>query len=60
MSSIGLPEMLVIGLVIVLLFGTRKIPEVAKGLGESVRHFKSAMKGQADDLKEIKNEVEKV
>jgi sec-independent protein translocase protein TatA len=59
MSSIGLPEMFVIGLVIVLLFGTRKIPEVAKGLGESVRHFKNAMKGQAEDLKEIKNEVEK-
>jgi sec-independent protein translocase protein TatA len=59
MSSIGMPELIVIGLVCVLLFGGKKIPEMAKGLGESIRNFKSAMKSPADELKEIKNEVEK-
>ena len=57
MSSIGMPELLVIGLVCVLLFGTKKIPELAKGLGESIRGFKAAMK---PEVEEIKREVAKV
>lgn len=46
MRSIGLPELLVILGVAILLFGGRKIPEVAKGLGEGIRNFKSALKGE--------------
>lgn len=45
MRSIGLPELLVILGVAVLLFGGKKIPEVAKGLGEGIRNFKHALKG---------------
>jgi sec-independent protein translocase protein TatA len=45
METIGLPELLVIGLVFVLLFGTKKIPEMGKGLGEGIRSFKAAIKG---------------
>jgi sec-independent protein translocase protein TatA len=45
MRSIGLPELLVILGVAVLLFGGKKIPEVAKGLGEGIRNFKNALKG---------------
>ena len=37
--------LLVIGIA-VLLFGGKKIPEVAKGLGEGIRNFKSALKGE--------------
>jgi sec-independent protein translocase protein TatA len=57
MPNLGMPELLVIGLICVLLFGTKKIPEVAKGLGESIRGFKAAMKPEAE---EIKKEVAKV
>jgi sec-independent protein translocase protein TatA len=46
MRSIGLPELLVILGVAVLLFGGKKIPEVAKGLGEGIRNFKTALKGE--------------
>ena len=42
--SIGLPELLVILVVAVLLFGGKKIPEVAKGLGEGIKNFKNALK----------------
>jgi sec-independent protein translocase protein TatA len=45
LESIGLPELLVILVVAVLLFGGNKIPELAKGLGEGIRNFKNAMKG---------------
>jgi sec-independent protein translocase protein TatA len=44
--SIGLPELMVILVVAVLLFGGKKIPEVAKGLGEGIRNFKTSLKGE--------------
>ncbi len=40
-----MPELLVILGVAVLLFGGKKIPELAKGLGEGIRNFKSALNG---------------
>jgi sec-independent protein translocase protein TatA len=57
MDTLGWPELLVIGLVFVLLFGTKKIPELAKGLGEGIRNFKTSLKGEVQD---VKNEVEKI
>ncbi|HEY4359844.1 MAG TPA: twin-arginine translocase TatA/TatE family subunit [Bryobacteraceae bacterium] len=44
MRSIGGPELLVILVVALLLFGGKKIPELAKGLGEGIKNFKHAMK----------------
>jgi len=48
MPSLGFPELLVILGVAVLLFGGKKIPELAKGLGEGIRHFKTALKGDPE------------
>jgi len=44
--SIGFPELVVILVVAVLLFGGKKIPEVAKGLGEGIKNFKNALKNE--------------
>ncbi len=44
MGDIGIPELLVIFGIALLIFGPRKIGELGKGLGEGIRHFKSAMR----------------
>ena len=43
-SSVGTTEWLIIALIIVLLFGGKKIPEFFRGLGESIKEFKKASK----------------
>lgn len=47
MFGIGMPEILVIMLLVLILFGSKRLPEVARGLGKSMREFKKA----ADDVK---------
>ena len=54
LRSIGPMELLVILAIAVLLFGGKKIPEVAKGLGEGIKNFKSALK-QEDKPEEKKS-----
>lgn len=44
LRSIGVPELIVILAVFFLLFGGKKLPELAKGLGEGIKNFKSAIK----------------
>lgn len=57
MFGLRLPELLVIALVILLLFGGRKLPELMKGLGKGVKGFKDGMKGV--DEPDEKNNSEK-
>ncbi len=46
MRQIGIWELLIILGIAVLLFGGKKIPEIAKGLGEGIRNFKTAVKDE--------------
>ena len=58
MPNIGLPELLVILVIIVVIFGAGKLPQLGKGLGEGIKNFKDAMRqGQKDDEK--KDEAKK-
>lgn len=52
-GSLGLPELLIVLLLVLLLFGSRRLPELAKGMGESIRAFK---KGMADNQLEDKRQ----
>ena len=51
--GLGMQEMLLIGLVILIFFGAKKIPEFMKGLGKGVREFK-------DGIKEVKKDNDEV
>jgi sec-independent protein translocase protein TatA len=51
MGSLGWPEILLIALVVILLFGARKLPEIGKGLGEGIKSFRTAMRGENDPPK---------
>ena len=44
MGRIGLPELLVIFLILVVLFGATKIPQLGRGLGEGIRNFKKGLR----------------
>lgn len=49
MGNLGTPEIIIIALVIVLLFGAKKLPDAARGIGRSLRIFKAETKGLRDD-----------
>ena len=51
-------EMVVIALVILLMFGAKKLPELARGLGQGIREFKGAVDGVKDELKDVEDSIE--
>ena len=53
MPNLGLPELLVILVIVILIFGAGKIPQLGKGLGEGIKNFKDSMReGQSGDSKD--------
>jgi len=49
-GSLGLPEILILLVVVLLIFGPRRLPEMAKGLGQSVREFRKGLRDMRKDL----------
>ncbi|MGA7123815.1 MAG: twin-arginine translocase TatA/TatE family subunit [Polyangiaceae bacterium] len=49
MGNVGLPEILLIALVALLLFGAGRIADIGKGLGQGIKNFKQGLK-EADDV----------
>ena len=53
MFGLGMQELIVIFLIILLLFGAKNLPEIAKGLGKGIREFKNAFKKTDDDVSDV-------
>ena len=47
-GSLGFGEIMVVLLILVFIFGTSRIPELGKGLGEGIKNFKKAVKGEEE------------
>lgn len=56
--NFGFWEIVIIALVVLLLFGGKKIPELMRGLGKGVRNFKDGMKDIEKEVDDIKKEIE--
>ncbi|MDR0743477.1 MAG: twin-arginine translocase TatA/TatE family subunit [Tannerella sp.] len=64
LQNLGAPEIIIIAIVILLLFGGKKIPELMKGLGKGIKNFKEGVKGiesdiNADDKTTTTNHIDK-
>jgi sec-independent protein translocase protein TatA len=49
--NLGMPEIIVICIAVLVLFGAKKIPEFAQGLGKGIREFKRAMHSTEEEIK---------
>lgn len=49
-GPLGLPEILIILVIILLVFGPRRLPDMAKGIGQSVREFRKGIRDMRDDI----------
>jgi sec-independent protein translocase protein TatA len=49
MFGLGIGEILLILLIVILVFGTSRIPELGKGLGEGIKNFKKGIKGEEEE-----------
>ena len=50
-GNLGTGEIIIIAIIVLLLFGGEKIPELMKGIGKGVKNFKDGVKGLEDDIK---------
>ena len=51
LGNLGTGEIIIIAIIVLLLFGVKKIPELMKGIGKGVKNFKDGVKGLEDDIK---------
>lgn len=48
-GSLGMPELLLILLIVIIIFGARKLPELGKSIGEGIKNFKKSMNTKDDE-----------
>ena len=56
MFGLGTQELLIILLLVLILFGAKKIPEIMRGLGQGIREFKQASQEAVDEVKSLTEE----
>ncbi|MDR1259614.1 MAG: twin-arginine translocase TatA/TatE family subunit [Tannerellaceae bacterium] len=50
LPNLGTGEIIIIAIIVLLLFGGKKIPELMKGIGKGIKSFKDGVKGLEDDI----------
>jgi len=58
MFGLGPTELILIFLAVLLLFGAKRLPEIAQGMGKGIKEFKKAMRDTTDELKGSVDEIE--
>ena len=56
LTSLGLPELIIILLIALLFFGGKRLPQIAKALGESIRNFKTSIGKDNSDSAIVRRE----
>jgi len=59
LGMLGTQELVIILIIVILVFGVNKIPQLGKGLGEGIRNFKSSIKEISEDSDKKQSEKEK-
>lgn len=49
MGRIGLPELLIILVIVIVIFGANRLPELGRGIGKGIRNFRDATRNSSDD-----------
>ena len=60
LGGLGAQELLLIFLVVLLLFGAKRIPEIARGLGKGILEFKGALTQAQDEIKKSTDDITRV
>ncbi len=55
MGQLGVPELIIIAIIAVLIFGPKKLPDLGKGLGKAIRDFRGAVKDTPESEEEKKD-----
>jgi sec-independent protein translocase protein TatA len=57
-GGLGMTELIVILVIVLVIFGAGKLPEVGSALGKGIKNFKSSVSGEEEDEKPVKGDIE--